>query len=61
MISKNIATLYRDEKSEWFELVPVLEGDIVEVTKETLAANIALVKKEINPKDDDDNDDEELP
>ena len=60
LISKNIASIvHRDEESEWFELVPALEGDIVEVTKETLEANIALVKKEINPKDDDD--DEDLP
>ena len=35
-------------------------GDIIEVTKETLEANIALIKKEVNPEDKDDND-EDLP
>ena len=51
-IQKHCHIVHRDEESEWFELVPALEGDIVEVTKETHEANIALVKKEINPKDD---------
>ena len=50
--------MHRDEESEWFEPVPVLEGDIIEITKETLEANISLIKKEINPKDEDDNDDD---
>ena len=60
-IQKHCHIIHRDEESEWFELVPALEGDVVEVTKDTLEANIALVKKEINPKDNDDDDDKELP
>ena len=38
-----------------------LEGDIIKITKETLEANIALIKKEVNPKDEDDDDDDDLP
>ena len=53
--------VHRDEESEWFEPVPALEGDIIEITKETLEANIALIKKEVNPKDEDDDDDDDLP
>ena len=60
LIYRNIATLYRDEESEWFEPVSALEGDIIKITKETLEANIALIKKEVNPEDEDDND-EDLP
>ena len=52
--------MHRDEELEWFKPVPALEGDVVEITKETLEANIALVKKEMNPEDNEDDDDEEL-
>ena len=53
--------MHRDAEAEWFEPVPALEGNIVEVTEETLHANIALVKKEVNPDEEEDNDDEDLP
>ena len=57
-IQKHCHIVHRDEESEWFEPVPALEGDIIEITKETLEANIALIKKEVNPKDKDEDDDD---
>ena len=59
-IQKHCHIVHQDEKSEWFEPVPPLEGDVIKITKETLEANIALIKKEINHTDEND-DDEELP
>ena len=55
-IQKHCCIVHRDEEAEWFKLVPAQEGDIIKVTKETLEANIALIKKEVNPEDEDDDD-----
>lgn len=53
--------MHRDAKGYWFEPVPVLEGDIVEITDSTLKANIALVKQEvITPEDNEDDDESDL-
>ena len=59
-IQKHCRIVHRDEEAEWFKPVPAPEGDIIEITKDTLEANIALIKKEVNPEDEDDND-EDLP
>ena len=58
-IQKHCRIAHRDEESEWFEPMPALEGDVVEITKETLEVNIALIIKEVNPEDNEDDDDEE--
>ena len=55
MIYKNTATLYTEMKKQngLNQCLP-LEGNIIEITKETLEANIALIKKVVNPEDKDD-------
>ena len=53
--------MHCDKEAEWFEPIPTLEGDIVEITEETLKANIALVKKEVSAEEDEDDNDDELP
>ena len=60
-IQKHLKIIHRDEEGHWFEPTPELEGDIVEVSSNTLRANIALVKSEPSPvtEEDDDEDDEE--
>ena len=47
-----------NDEDKWFEPVPELEGDLVEINKATLQANIALVKDDKPDNDEeDDNDD----
>ena len=60
-IQKHLKIVHRDEEDHWFEPTPELEGDIVEVSSDTLRANIALVKSEPSPvtKEDDNEDDED--
>ena len=53
--------MHRDQESEWFKPIPPLEGDIEEISEETLRANIELVKREATNIEDDDDDDKELP
>ena len=48
-----------NDEDKWFEPVPELEGDIVEINEATLQAKIALVKEE-KPEEDEDDDDDEL-
>ena len=61
-IQKHRCVIHRDQEAEWFEPVPMLEGDIEEITEETLRENIALIKKESTDiKDNDDDEEEELP
>ena len=60
-ISRNTNVVHHDQEVEWFEPIPTLEGDIVEITEETLKANIALVKKEVSAEEEEDDDDDELP
>ena len=59
-IQKHLRDVHHDAESQWFESTPELEGDIVEVSSETLQANIALVKQEPSlPIEEEDEDDEE--
>ena len=60
-IQKHYNVVHCDQEVEWFEPIPTLEGDIVEITEETLKANIALVKKEVSAEEEEDDDDNELP
>ena len=39
-ISLHLKTMHHDVQNEWFELMPPLEGDKVEVTNAILAANL---------------------
>ena len=45
-IQKHLRDVHMNEEAKWFEPVPELEGDIVEINQATLKANIALVKEE---------------
>ena len=47
-----------NDEDKWFEPVPELEGDTVEINEATLQANIALVKEEKLEEDEEDDDDE---
>ena len=58
-IQKHLRDVHRDAESQWFEPTPKLEGDIVEVSSETLQANIALVKQEPSPPTEGEDEDEE--
>ena len=60
-IQKHLKIIHRDEEDRWFEPTPELEGDIVEVSSNTLRANIALINSEPSPvtEEDDNEDDEE--
>ena len=60
-IQKHYNVMYHDQEAEWFEPIPALEGDIVEIPEETLKTNIALVKKEVPAEEEEDDDDNELP
>ena len=39
-ISVHLCTVHLNDKNNWFEPVPALEGDVAEVTKEILAGNL---------------------
>ena len=58
-IQKHLWDVHHDAESQWFESTPELKGDIVEVSSETLQANIALVKQEPSLPIEEDEDDEE--
>ena len=47
-----------NNEDKWFEPVPELEGDIVEINEATLQANIALVKEEKPHEEDEEGDDD---
>ena len=55
-LQKHMKDVHMNDKANWFKPVPTLEGDIIEVNEATLWENIALVKKEVTP---DDNEEEE--
>ena len=52
-IQKHLKDVHMNNEDKWFEPVPELEGDLVEINEATLQVNIALVKDE-KPDDDDD-------
>ena len=56
-IQKHLKDVHMNEEAKWFNPVPELEGDIIEVNEATLQANIALVKEEKVDEGDDDGDD----
>ena len=59
-IQKHLRDVHRDSENQWFEPTPQLEGDIIEVSADTLEANIALVKQEpVTPIEDEEDDEEE--
>ena len=43
-ISLHLKTVHSDIQNEWFEPMPPLEGDKVEVTNDVLAANLQEIK-----------------
>ena len=47
-----------NDEDKWFEPIPELEGDIVEINQATLQANNALVKEEKPDKEDEEGDDD---
>ena len=47
-----------NKEVKWFEPIPELEGDIVEINQATLQANITLMKEEKADEDDKDGDDD---
>ena len=57
-IQKHLRDVHMNEEAKWFEPVPELEGDIVEINQATLEANIALVKEERADDDEDEGDDD---
>ena len=57
-IEKHLKEVHMNNEDKWFEPVPELEGDIVEINEATLQANIALVKGKKLEEDEDDDDDE---
>ena len=56
-LQKHLTAVHPNEESDWFESIPALEGDVVEVSEETLRQNIALIKVEPTPNEDDDEED----
>ena len=50
-------TVHLNAESEWFEPVADLEGNVIEINEDTFRANIALVKREPNA-DEEEEDDE---
>ena len=56
-LQKHMKDVHMNDEAKWFEPVPALEGDIIEVNEATLQENIALVKKEITPDDDEEEED----
>ena len=59
-IQRHLRDVHRDRENDWFEPTPDLEGDIVEVSSDTLKANIALVKQEpATPTEEEDEEDYE--
>ena len=57
-IQKHLRDVHMNKEVKWFEPVPELEGDIVEINQATLEANIALVKEERAGDDEDERDDD---
>ena len=45
-IQRHLRDIHQDQEDHWFEPILDLEGDIMEVSSDTLKANIALVKQE---------------
>ena len=56
-LQKHMKDVHMNDEAKWFEPVPTLKGDIIEVNEATLQENIALVKKEIVPDDDEEEED----
>ena len=52
---KHVKQQHPDQMNEWFEPVPSLEGELMEVTDMVLAWNIQLVEGSVPEDDDDDN------
>ena len=48
-------SVHLNAESEWFEPVPDLEGDVIEINEDTLCANIALVKHEPTADEEEEN------
>ena len=57
-IQRHLGDVHLNKESKWFEPIPALEGDIVEVNKATLQSDIALVKDEKADEEDDDGEEE---
>ena len=54
-ISLHLKTVHHNAKAEWFEPIPLLEGDTKEVTEQILAANlqeVESVKTELDEEQD---------
>ena len=57
-LQKHLKGVHMNDEDKWFEPVPELEGDLVEINEVTLQANIALVKDEKLDDDEEDDDDD---
>ena len=57
-IQKHLRDVHMNKEVKWFEPIPELEGDIVEINQATLQANITLMKEEKADEDDEDGDDD---
>ena len=56
-IQKHLKDVHMNDEDKWFEPIPELEGDIVEINQATLQANITLIKEEKPDKEDEGDDD----
>ena len=43
-MSVHLCTVHPNEQNDWFEPVPALEGDVVEVTDKILVENLQEIK-----------------
>ena len=57
-IQKHLRDIHMNEEDKWFEPIPELEGDIVEINQATIQVNIALMKEEKADQDNEDGDDD---
>ena len=57
-IQKHLKDVHMNDEDKWFEPVPELERDIVEINQATLQANITLIKEEKPDEEDEEGDDD---